>query len=183
MKIQGTIFLCILFIFSCQQMEEKNFSPEALQQTLYTRTGEPTTVQQVIKEHEGRPLLIDVWASWCGDCARSFPKIAEIQEQYPDMGYVFLSVDEQEVQWKDGITKYEKLFDITGDHYFFNTGWKKDGDNLFINDIDLQWIPRFMLINPDGSIEVYNAEKADDSRLLNAIERLNQPAETDTIVR
>lgn len=177
MKFFTTAIVLFCLLASCQNMEQKSFSQEALQQNLYSRTGEQTTVQQILENYQGKPVLIDVWASWCGDCARSFPKIAELQEQYPDMGFLFLSVDDQEVHWKDGITKYSKLFDIQGDHYFFDTGWKKNGDNHFINDIGLDWIPRFILLNPDGSIEVYNAKKADDNTLLAAIERLNAPLE------
>ena len=39
-----------------------------------------------------------------------------------------------------------------------------DGDFL-----DIDWIPRYMVVNPDGSIKLYEAVKTNDEALLKAI--------------
>ena len=59
--------------------------------------------------------------------------------------------------WIKGISKFE----IKGDHYFMPKGW--DGD--FVNFIDLDWITRYMLIDPQGNIKIYEAVKVNNKYL------------------
>lgn len=42
----------------------------------------------------GHPVLIDLWATWCGPCVEAFPELARIYEQTHSTGLVILSVDQ-----------------------------------------------------------------------------------------
>ena len=46
---------------------------------------------------KGKYVYIDIWASWCGDCLKGLPKVAEMQASTAgsDIQYLFLSVDKK----------------------------------------------------------------------------------------
>jgi thiol-disulfide isomerase/thioredoxin len=47
-------------------------------------------------------LVIEVWASWCGDCVKAMPKLKDLQNN-PNVSYLFLSMDKTADKWKAGI--------------------------------------------------------------------------------
>lgn len=143
--------------------DPKQFSEKALQDMLVTQDGSKLTFREVLYKHKGEKILIDVWASWCKDCIIGFPKLKELQNQFPEVKYVFLSVDRSNSSWKRAVKKYN----VTGDHYNFPKGQNK-GD--FVNFINLGWIPRYMVINEIGEITLFKATKASDKDISKALE-------------
>jgi len=160
MKIILT-FLTIL-CFSGGFSQEKSFSSEALQDILMTANGSQVTFDTVLKDHQGKTVLIDIWASWCKDCIAGFPDLQKLQKDNPDMNYVFLSLDKDTERWKAGIEKYN----LQGSHYFIKSGWK----GPLCSSINLDWIPRYILLDKTGKIKVYKAITTKDNQLLNQIQ-------------
>ena len=153
-------FLCLL-ISSVSFSQEQNFSGKALEDVLLTPDGAEVDFNTVIESHLGKTVLLDFWASWCKDCILGFPDLQKLQAQHPEMDYVFLSLDKDLQRWKEGIEKYN----LKGDHYFIQSGWK----GPLCQSIDLDWIPRYILLNSDGSIRVYKTITTTDNQLLNQI--------------
>ena len=54
----------------------------------------PTTIEEVttIIETSGRPLVINVWASWCGPCRSEAPLISTGSLAHPDVDFIGLDV-------------------------------------------------------------------------------------------
>lgn len=152
-------YLIILLIsfFSCNTESPTQFSEAALSDTFVTLEGDSVTFKDVLETHKGKTLLIDVWASWCGDCIKGMPKVKDLQKEYKDVSYIFLSLDKTQKAWKKGIKKY----DVEGAHYFVKSGW----DGAFGKFIDLDWIPRYMVVDAKGNIKLFEAVKADDIRI------------------
>ena len=67
-------FTSIILLFSCTSKVEKEFSEVALKNNLLEISGTLTSLEDVLNLHKGKKVLIDVWASWCADCVRGFPK-------------------------------------------------------------------------------------------------------------
>ena len=44
----------------------------------------------------GRPVVINLWASWCPPCRREMPVLAEAQARNPDVAFVFANQGENE---------------------------------------------------------------------------------------
>ena len=79
---------------------------------------------------------------------------------------MFLSVDRAQDKWKGGI---EKLGIESGDHYFITAGWK---GSTFCSSIDLDWIPRYMIVSPEGKITLFKAIETNDKELINTLNKI-----------
>jgi thiol-disulfide isomerase/thioredoxin len=154
------IFILLLTFLSCKE-EPKQFSAEALNDIFITLSGTEATFQSIINKHQGKDIVIDIWASWCSDCIKGMPKVKDLQVSHPEVAYVFLSLDRAQDAWKRGIEKYQ----VKGDHYFMANG----KDCPFADFVNISWIPRYMVINKAGEIVVFNVIEADDDKLLEAL--------------
>ena len=139
--------------FSCTNAQKTTFSKEALSETLLTTDGNQIAFKNILKKHKGKTLVIEVWASWCGDCVKAMPKIKELQANNPDVAYVFISMDKTVENWKKGIAKHE----LKGDHFMANDQMK----GVFAKAIDLDWIPRYIILDKKGKIVLYRAIETD----------------------
>ena len=159
-KIFLLVFVAVVSCTTAQ--DKKEFTPEALQDTLLTLEGEHIVFSEILEKYKGKKIMVEVWASWCSDCIKGMPDLKELQKQSSqDVVYLFLSLDRSVDAWKKGIEKHN----LTGAHFFLSSGWKGD----FCSAIDLDWIPRYMVVNPQGEIAVYKAIQATDPTLQNAI--------------
>lgn len=175
-KMKKTLLFCTLLfglnlVFGQKAPEENKttFDQNALLQPIFDWEGKSTDVKSIFEKHQGKVILLDVWASWCPDCITGLPALKQLQSDYPEVVYLFFSLDRigKEDAWKNAVEK----FNIEGEHYWFNTDWKND----FTNDIELNWVPRYILIDQEGKIAHYYAVKADDTVLVESLKRLIQP--------
>lgn len=142
------VALVVAFIaFNCTSQVPTTFSEKALNDTFITLEGESIPFKQILEEHKGKTILIDVWASWCKDCITGLPKVKELQETNQEIAFVFLSLDKSIPKWKNGIEKYQ----LEGNHYFMQSGWKGD----FGKFLKLNWIPRYLVVDANQNISVY----------------------------
>ncbi len=165
--MQNTMYLIAFLLFlNCKaQKTPTHFSETAKQDVFLTLDNQEITFQDILNSYEGKTVLIDVWASWCSDCLKGMPKVKQLQNEYPEVTYLFLSLDKKVEAWKNGIKKYE----VNGEHYYMQSGWKGD----FGAFLDLDWIPRYLVIDKKGNIELFKAITADDEKIKQAIEKIN----------
>ncbi len=156
-KYGAFICVCCFSIFmACAQT--RSFTEAALDDTFLSVNGATVSFREILEKHRGKPVLIDVWATWCKDCIVGMPELKKMMGNYPAVEFVFLSLDKGREQWEKGIKKYGLA---NGTHYYSENGWKSD----FFTSIELDWIPRYMLLDGQGNIIVYRAIKADDTEL------------------
>jgi len=150
-------FLVAVVSFSCSHAQKNSFSKEALSQTLLATNGNQVAFKDILKKYKGKTLVIEVWASWCSDCVKAMPKIKELQANNPDVAYVFISMDKTVENWKIGIEKHE----LKGEHFMANDQMK----GVFGKAIDLDWIPRYIIIDKTGKIVLYRAIETDFEKI------------------
>jgi len=159
MKKSLLVFLFVITQLSCQNRVETQFSEAALNDEFVTLNGDSVLFKTILEKHLGNTVFIDVWASWCKDCLEGLPSVKELQQKHPEVDFVYLSLDKTQKAWKKGLDRLE----IKGDHYFMQSGWKGAMGTF----LDLDWIPRYMIIDKQGSIKVFKAIKTTDITLLN----------------
>ncbi|MFT5963391.1 MAG: thiol-disulfide isomerase/thioredoxin [Flavobacterium sp.] len=150
--------------FSCANDKKTSFSKEALSETVLTTSGSQLEFGDILKKHKGKTLVIEVWASWCGDCIKAMPKIKELQANNNDVDFIFISMDKTADKWKIGIEKHE----LIGDHYMANDQM----EGVFAKAIDLDWIPRYIIVDKTGEIALYRAIETDFDKINETLENL-----------
>lgn len=168
MKTMKKILLILSIVMttiSCTNAQEKQFSEEALNGQITTLEGNEIAFRDILEQHKGKTILIEVWASWCSDCVKAMPKLKEIQKENPDVAYVFISMDKSFEKWNEGIKKHE----VEGDHYWVND--EKGMKGSFGQSIDLDWIPRYIVVNKEGSVDLYRAIEKDFEKITKALKQ------------
>jgi thiol-disulfide isomerase/thioredoxin len=152
-------------LFSCAQENQTTFKKEALKNKMVALDGSTIAFKDILKKYKGKTVVVDVWASWCSDCIKGMPKVKALQSQFPNATYLFLSMDKTAEAWQKGIQKHE----VTGEHYMATDGMK----GVFGKSIDLNWIPRYMVIDKKGKIALFRAIEADDIKLIETLNTIN----------
>lgn len=162
-KIFALLVVCLV-LTSCEAQTKTEFTKEALENVMTTIENKPITFEEILNKYKGQTIFIDVWASWCSDCIKGMPKVKVLQEENQDLVYLFISMDKNYEAWVKGIEKYG----VKGEHYLTSDGMK----GVFGKSIDLDWIPRYMIVDKEGKIAMYKAIEADDDLIKDTLSTL-----------
>ncbi len=108
-------------------------------------------IGKLLKERQGKFLLLNLWATWCAPCREEFPDLQKIHEVYSEKGLevVGLSVDypdETESKIVPFLMKAASTFLV----YVQNVS----NDEALINMIDQKWngaVPLTVIYDPNGN--------------------------------
>ncbi|NML41144.1 TlpA family protein disulfide reductase [Chitinophaga sp. G-6-1-13] len=110
---------------------------------------------------KGKYVYIDVWATWCGPCKREIPFLTSIEEKFAgkNIHFISLSVDRQsdKGKWLDFVKEKQ----LKGEQLITDDDFNSD----FIKNFNINAIPRFILIGPDGKIVSARAKRPSDPKL------------------
>jgi thiol-disulfide isomerase/thioredoxin len=115
-----------------------------------------------IESFRGKPVLVDLWATWCGPCVQAMPQLAQINAEAKDKGLVLLLVDKDEEALTATAFLSKKGYNWTDFH---------DGDGEVEKLAGESAIPRTILIDAQGKI-TYDAIGTDEDQLRTAIAKL-----------
>lgn len=101
----------------------------------------------------GRVVLIDFWATWCGPCNEELPHIKRLSKQFAGEPFVILSVsgDADAQKWKDFVAKNE----MTWAQY-------RDSTHALSKVFAVSSIPRYFTIDSDGVLQSVDVGSGSD---------------------
>ncbi len=121
-----------------------------------------------LSDLKGKYVYIDVWATWCKPCIAEIPSLKKVEAQYHDKNIEFVSisidVEKDHDLWKQMI----KDENLGGIQLFADANW----GSKFAVDYQIQGIPRFILIDPEGKIVNSFAPRPSDERLVALFDEL-----------
>jgi len=102
---------------------------------------------------KGKFVYIDVWATWCKPCIGEIPSMKALEKEYREKNIAFVSIStdkkEDYAAWKAMV----KEKGMEGIQLYFND------DMTFMQAFNINSIPRFILIDPNGNIVEANAPR------------------------
>ena len=109
-------------------------------------------VELRLSNFRGKYVILDFWATWCGDCRREVPGLKKLYEETHDskigdkaIQWLSFSFDNKENDWKNFLRKEQFPWPQV-------SNLKRTREDPTFNDYQLHWIPAFFILDPDGAI-------------------------------
>lgn len=146
LKTFTTAALLGLFVFiGVQGLNAQDVTPNKKMygKSFYHKPAPELVVEKWLSEEpntEGKFVMIDFWATWCGPCKRAIPKVNEWAKKYEDQMVVIGLSDETEEKvrrMKSPVMEYYSAIDT-----------KKRTKSVY----QVSGIPHVVVIDPDGIV-------------------------------
>lgn len=130
--------------------------------TMTSADGEEITLESL----EGKPLVLNFWASTCGPCKSEMPEFQNAYEEFGDR-IQFVMVN---IPGFNGETQARALQFLEQQGYSFPVYFDSDAEAQI--QYGITSIPRTYFIDPDGTVEAYVSGAMDASTLERGIEMI-----------
>ena len=120
------------------------------------------TKTKFISEYKGKPLIINVWASWCGPCRDEMGSLERLAKRYSGnmFNIIGISIDD----YRNKATTFLDQTDVSFENYI-------DHELKMENMLGANMVPLTVLVNADGRIlmKVRGSRQWDDPEIIKAI--------------
>lgn len=115
LRLKNTLFatpLCSFFAALFLLVSQGGFAQE---QALREPSAVLTDLQgqrHRIEELRGSPAVINFWATWCMPCKNEMPRLVKLQERYPKVRFLAISIDNADTRTKIASLIAKRKFSI-----------------------------------------------------------------------
>ena len=158
------------------------------QKTVLAPTAEPKVfikvsqvddakLKEILKPKDGKPLLVNFWATWCEPCREEFPDLVKIENDYRGkIDVVTVSLDELS-EINTGVTKFLSAMKAETVNYLLVS----EDESALIASIARDWsggLPFTILYNEKGEIIYFKQGKFKTVELREQIENTTKSSQT-----
>ena len=114
---------------------------------------DPTHKVHPIDDFRGRCLVLDFFASWCGDCRKDMPEMKKLYTQYDIQGVNFIGIS-----FDTDADKLQEYMDKEQMPWRVLSELEKMKDSKMAKDYHIQWIPTMYLLDTEGHVVLATVE-------------------------
>lgn len=126
----------------------------------------PQGTDLALSDLQGKAVLVNVWASWCGPCRAEMPAMQRTFEEYEELGFTILAVNAATQDNRADAEAFVEEMGLTFPILF-------DTDGYVYDHYQIRALPSSFFILPDGTIQevVFGGPMA-EALLLTRVENL-----------
>lgn len=94
---------------------------------------------------DGRPLLLQFWASWCRSCMSLMDEVDELAERFPGVRYLAISIDD-DIEAGQRYLDRLALFATRPDRFYF------DREGELKSRLAVLSVPTFIIVDATGEV-------------------------------
>lgn len=106
--------------------------------TLRDGTGQAVALHR----YRGKPLVINIWATWCPPCRREMPVLQQAQGEYPHVTFLFVNQGET----PENVSTFLATTGLSLTHVLF------DGTDLLAQRVGSMALPTTLFYDADGRL-------------------------------
>lgn len=114
---------------------------------------------------KGKYVYIDIWATWCAPCIIEIPALQALEKEFHSKNIEFVSISVDNVDGLRGSKEEWKKMVAEKNLGGIQLYADKDFQSDFMVAFDVNAIPRFILIDPNGNIVDFDAPRPSDPKL------------------
>lgn len=141
-----------------------------------TITGKTVRFPQ---DYEGRLVMVDIWATWCGPCREEVPNLRSVYEEFHSEGFDVLGISIDDPDNREKLDKYLKDNDISWQQVNEDEGF----DGRLASTFGVTGIPFCVLVDGKSGLIVATSASLRGPNLRDTIERrlerLGEPPSED----
>ena len=106
-----------------------------------------------IADFRGRCVVLDFWATWCGDCRKDVPEMKKLYMTYDIEGVDFIGIS-----FDTGSEVLQNFMDKEQIRWRVLSELKKMKEAKMAKDYHIQWIPTMYLLDTEGRVLLATVE-------------------------
>ncbi|AZE50069.1 Thioredoxin [Pseudomonas chlororaphis] len=130
------------------------------------RHPDGATVQ--LTSYQGKPLVINLWATWCPPCRREMPVLERAQQQRPDLTFLFVNQAES----MQSVSTFLATQELNLNNVLF------DGSGRLGQAVGSMALPTTLFYSADGRLLGSHLGELSEASLARALEHFDSPHST-----